>query len=281
MGRPARKRVTTTAPYPSARGLYELTRALLGSRVSDAEIARRWRLDPRQLNDLKHGRSAVPRLERLRDLARVLGINEHFIYAVAAGAPVSKVLPLVRREDVAAAVGLLVGAATQAEDVRTQSERALAKAQRQVEKLSDELELRNEQVRSLVDQLSLSVLTLDAQGNVLHLNGDARELFGVPNATPGVPLIALLSGTIFLDLQGSPFEVNELPSYRALRTGQPASAVFSVHRPRAHQRIVAATATPMRAGDHLIGVVSVLRDIEDLLSSIGGAGARSVRRGSA
>ncbi|MBL8111800.1 MAG: hypothetical protein JNK60_02865, partial [Acidobacteria bacterium] len=33
-----------------------------------------------------------------------------------------------------------------------------------------------------------------------------------------------------------------------------------------------ATATPVRAGKRFIGVISVLRDIEDILSAVGGIG---------
>ena len=85
-------------PYPRARGLYGFTRAILGDSISDNEIARRWKIDPRVFNDLKHGRVAVPKIERLRDLAVVLGVNEHFVYAIAGGAPWRHILRAAKRD---------------------------------------------------------------------------------------------------------------------------------------------------------------------------------------
>lgn len=265
-------REKAAADYPNARNLYAFIREILGDGVSDNEIARRWGVDARVFNDTKHGRIAVPRLERLRDLAEVLGVNEHFVYAVGAGVPTKKLMTLVRRQDVSAAVGILVGAATRAEERVKQSEEALADKKKELEKISSELELRNAQLQSLVEQLVVAVVTLDAQGNVLHLNEIARDLFGVPAVSPGVPLAVAIKGTVFLEVDGRPLDATQLPSYVALKTRKPAKAVFSVHRPGKKGRLVAATATPLRAGRRFIGVVSVVRDLEDILAAVGGLG---------
>src|SRR5690348_2734502 len=85
--------------HPHARNLYRFIRTVVGKEVSDNSIARRWEIDPRVFNDLKHGRIGVPRIERLKVLAKVISVNEHFIYAAAAGVPVTKLMALVRRED--------------------------------------------------------------------------------------------------------------------------------------------------------------------------------------
>lgn len=244
--------------YPIARNLYDLIRAVLGAGISDNEIARRWGVDPRVFNDLKHGRIAVPRIERLRDLAEVLGLNEHFVYAASAGVPTSKLMALVRRQDVTAAVGMLVGATHRAHE--------------ELEKMSTELELKSAQLHALIEQLLIAVMTLDSVGNVIHLNQLGRDLFGVEEDCPGVPLSVAIQGTVLLELDGRPFDTTQLPSYVALRTQKEAKRVFSVHRPGTKGRLVAATATPMKAGKRFIGVISVLRDIEDILTSVGGIG---------
>jgi PAS domain-containing protein len=254
-----------TEHSPNAINLYELIRAILGETVSDNEIARRWKIDARVFNDLKHGRIAVPRLSRLKELAEVLNINEHFVYAAAAGVKLPKLMTLIRRQDVSAAVGLLVGATTQAQDELAASNKRLAE-------VTTELELRSAQMHALVEQLFVAVLTLDMTGNVLHVNQIGRDLFGVDDGTPGVPLSVAMKGTLFLDLDGQPFDATQLPSYRALKSKTPERRVFSVHRPNAKGRLVAATATPMKAGKKFIGVVSVLRDIDDILNAVGGIG---------
>lgn len=258
--------------YPSAHNLYLFIRDVLGEQVSDNEIARRWGVDARVFNDIKHGRVAVPRLERLRDLSRVLGVNEHFVYAAGAGVPTKKLMSMVRRQDISAAVGVLVGATAKAEERAKQTEEALADKHKELERVASELELKDAQLQSLLEQLLVAVLTLDLQGNVVHVNQIGRELFGVTDVTPGVPLGVATEGTMFLDTDGRPIEVPRLPSYVALKTKKAAKAVFSVHRPGKKGRLVAATATPMRAGRKFIGVISVVRDIEDILSAVGGIG---------
>src|SRR5688572_24939792 len=112
--------------YPNAKNLYLFVREVLGDAVSDNEIARRWHVDARVFNDIKHGRVAVPRLERLHDLAEVMGVNEHFVYAAAGGIPTKKLMAMVRRQDISAAVGMLVGATVRAEEKVKQTEEALA-----------------------------------------------------------------------------------------------------------------------------------------------------------
>lgn len=267
-----RSRPESPPPYPSARNLYLFVREVLGHDVSDNSIARRWKVDPRIFNDIKHGRVAVPRIERLRDLARVLGVNEHFAFAAGVGVPTRKLMTMVRRQDISSAVGVLVGAKERVEVRLKETQDALASKHRELERVSSELELRNVQLQALLEQLLVAVLTFDANGNVAHINPVGREIFGVDSSSPGVPLNVAMKGTVFLDLEGRPFDPMQLPGYQALTTRAPARRVFSVHRPGKKGRIVAATATPMRAGRRFIGVVSVLRDIEDIVAAVGGLG---------
>jgi PAS domain-containing protein len=271
MAREARTR-TDDPLFPAARNLYDFIRAVLGYQISDNAIARRWKVDPRIFNDLKHGRIAVPRIERLKSLAATLGVNEHFVYAAAAGATAKKLMPIVRRKDVSAAVGVLVGANARTADRLKQAEERLAEQHEKLKRVALELELRDVQLQSLLDQLFVAVLTLDANGNVAHINPIARELFGIASPSPNVPLGVAVKGTTFLALDGRPLSTTELPSYEALRARAPAQRVFSIHRPGRKGRIVAATATPMRSRKRVIGVISVLRDLEDILSAVGAVG---------
>jgi PAS domain-containing protein len=258
--------------FPAAANLYAFIREVLGSEISDNAIARRWKVDPRIFNDIKHGRIAVPRIERLKALAATLGINEHFVYAAAVGAPTRKLMPIVRRQDISAAVGELVGANARTEDRLKQAELRLAEQHKQLKLVALELELRDVQLQALLDQLFVAVLTLDVNGNVAHINPIGREFFGIGTATPNVPLSVAVRGTTFLALDGQPLSTTELPSYQALKNKAPAQRVFSIHRPGKKGRIVAATATPMRSRRRFIGVISVLRDLDDILSAVGAVG---------
>jgi PAS domain S-box-containing protein len=251
--------------------LYAFIRAILGDAISDNEVARRWGMDARMFNDLKHGRIGVPRIEKLRSLAKVLGINPHFVYAAGAGVPLRQLMYAVKREDVSSAVSILAGNTIRAEDRLKHTQAMVDDQRRKIEIISSELQLRNAQFEALVDQLLVAVMTLDVDGRVLHLNPIARELFGVDTARPGVPLLAATK-TVFLDMDGRPFPAVMLPSYRALSERTPQRAVFSVHREGKKGRLVAATATPMYANRRFIGIISVLRDVEDILSAIGGIG---------
>jgi PAS domain S-box-containing protein len=260
-----------SAERSHSSNLYAFIRAVLGESISDNEVARRWGMDARMFNDLKHGRIGVPRIEKLRSLAKVLGINPHFVYAAGAGVPVPQLMNAVKREDVSSAVSILAGNTIRAEGRLKQTQAMVDHQRRKIEVMSSELQLRNAQFEALVDQLLVAVMTLDVDGRVLHLNPIAREVFGVDTARPGVPLLAATK-TMFLDMDGRPFPTMMLPSYRALSERKPHRAVFSVHRDGKKGRLVAATATPMFANRRFIGVISVLRDVEDILSAIGGIG---------
>lgn len=255
-----------------ARNLYRFIRLILGPSTSDNEIARRWQMDPGMFNDLKHGRVAVPRIERLGRLAEVLGVNEHYVFAAGMGVPAGRLIDLLRRPDVSAAVGALVNATARTAAKLEVTEAALAENRELLQKISSDLELRDAQLHALLEQLLVAVLTLDTQGNLIHINRIGRELFGVKRVGAPLPLPLVMSETVFLDLDGKPFDATQLPSYRALRDRSVRKGVFSVHRKGKSGRLVAATATPVRAGKRFIGVISVLRDIEDILTAVGGIG---------
>jgi PAS domain-containing protein len=255
-----------------ARNLYRFIRLILGPSTSDNAIARRWQMDPGMFNDLKHGRVAVPRLERLCRLAEVLGVNEHYVFAAGMGVPAHRLVDLLGRQDVSAAVDALVNATARTAAKLEVTEAALAENRELLQKVSSDLELRDAQLHALLEQLLVAVLTLDTHGNLIHVNRIGRELFGVKKVGAPLPLPLVMSETVFLDLDGKPFDATQLPSYRALRDQSVRKGVFSVHRKGKPGRLVAATATPVRAGKRFIGVISVLRDVEDILTAVGGIG---------
>jgi len=49
----------------------------------------------------------VPRLERLEELAGVLGVNRHLVFEVAGGAPAKKVFDLIRKNDLKGRIKLI------------------------------------------------------------------------------------------------------------------------------------------------------------------------------
>jgi PAS domain S-box-containing protein len=271
-----------SGPYWRARGLYEFIRAVLGDKVSDNEIARRWRIDARVFNDLKYGRIAVPRIERLRSLAPVLGVNEHFLYAIAAGAPWRRILAAARRGDMDRALTALAGSARKAEDTLRDTRRALEEDRARLAEVSSQLTMRDAELRALLEQLSVAVLTIDTDGRMATANAAARELFGLARKAQGRPFTLALSGVVLIDLNGEPFDPTRLPGYEALREGRAMSRTFRIHRRGQPPHVVAATASPIRdARSKLLGVLSVLRVVDDLFEGpypTSRVGARSRRR---
>ena len=85
--------------FPRSANLYRFIRLMLGPAVSDRQIARRWRMDQKNFSYFRDGKTPVPRLERLEQLARVLGINKHLVFEVACGASAKMVFNLIRKND--------------------------------------------------------------------------------------------------------------------------------------------------------------------------------------
>lgn len=264
MARKAKPPTTRVGPYWRAKALYCLIRAVLGKRVSDNEIARRWGVDSRVFNDIKYGRIAVPRIDRLRRLAPVLGINEHFIYAIAAGAPWRRILAAARRGEAERALAVLASSAREAQDSLRDTRDALATDRARLAHVSHQLTLRDAELRALLEQLFVAVLAIDASGRVVNTNAVARRLFGLPKGYEG-PLTVALRHSVFIDIAGAPFDATELPVYKALQKAAPVARTFTIHRRGRAPCIVVATASPIRdRRRRLKGVISVLREVADL-----------------
>jgi PAS domain-containing protein len=251
-------------PYWRARAVYALIRAVLGPRVSDNELARRWGIDARVFNDIKFGRIAVPRIDRLRTLAPVLGINEHFIYAVAAGAPWRRILAAARRGEAARALEVLVGTARKAQDALRVTQNQLVTDRARLAQVSSKLGLRDAALRALLEQLFVAVVAIDHAGCVVSTNSVARKLFGIAKTWEG-PLTLALQKTVLIDLRGQPFDPPDLPIYRALYTNKPVARTFTIHRKGKAPQVVVSTASPIRdRRGKQVGVISILRSVSDL-----------------
>jgi len=97
-----------TCPHPKAINLYIFIRLILGSDISNRQIAHRWKMDEKNLHEFMDGRYPVPSLKRLEQLARVLGVNKHLVFEVAGGASAKKVFNLIRKKDLSGQVKLLL-----------------------------------------------------------------------------------------------------------------------------------------------------------------------------
>jgi PAS domain S-box-containing protein len=93
--------------YPRSVNLYIFIRLILGNDITDKRIAMRWKMDGKNFHEFKTGVYPVPRLEKLEELANVLGINKHLVFQVAGGTSPEKVYDLIAKNDLRGQVKLL------------------------------------------------------------------------------------------------------------------------------------------------------------------------------
>lgn len=101
------KEYMATAIYRNSVNLYRFIRLILGDYITDRQIASNWHMDDKNFHEFKVGKYPVPRLEKLEQLARVLGINKHLLFQVAGGASARQVYKLIKNNDVQAQCRLL------------------------------------------------------------------------------------------------------------------------------------------------------------------------------
>lgn len=139
------------------RNLYAFIRFRLGRGVSDREIARRWKMEWKSFNGLRHGKRQVPRIADLERLAAVLDVDAAFVFEVARGVPARRVHSLLEKNDREALAGLLM-AGVQA-------------AHRQSESRSHRFE-------AILDRVEEAVFTLDIQGRFQDVNRRVSAMTG-------------------------------------------------------------------------------------------------------
>lgn len=101
------KRKATVGYRPNSLNLYKFIKLVLGEDISDRSIARRWNIDEKNFHEFKTGVYPVPRLDKLEELASVLGVNKHLVFQVAGGSPAQKVFKLIKNNDLAGQTRLL------------------------------------------------------------------------------------------------------------------------------------------------------------------------------
>lgn len=69
----------------TCKNIYAFIRLRMGNQISDREIARRWPMEWKSFNGLKHGKRQVPRIVDLEGLARLLNLDAAFVFEVARG----------------------------------------------------------------------------------------------------------------------------------------------------------------------------------------------------
>lgn len=107
--RPKPKRKQARKYHPKSINLYKFIRLVLGEDVSDRYITQKWHMDGKNFHEFKTGVYPIPRLEKLEELASVLGINKHLVFQVAGGTPARKVFNLIKKHDLHGQVRLLSG----------------------------------------------------------------------------------------------------------------------------------------------------------------------------
>ena len=95
--------------YPNAVNLYRFIRLILGREISSRQIALQWKMDEKNFHEMRVGRYPVPRIKRLIDLAKMLGVNKHLVYEVAEGRPAGKIFRLIKNRDLKGQIKLIFG----------------------------------------------------------------------------------------------------------------------------------------------------------------------------
>lgn len=154
-----KKNRTYKGHFPKSINLYKFIRLILGSDISDRAIATRWHMDQKNFHEFKTGKYPVPRLEKLEQLAVVLGINKHMVFQVASGTPAQKVSSLVKKNDLPGQTKLL---SAQLDEAHT----ALSKSEKRY--------------RDLFNHASDAIIILEPKTNeIVDANKRAEQFFGI------------------------------------------------------------------------------------------------------
>lgn len=140
--------------------LYQFIRLILGEKIYDIQIAKRWKMDNKNFYDFKTGKYPLPRVERLVTLAQILKIDDHLVYEVAKGAPAQRIYYLIEKAHLKGAGKLTPRKLLQAYKILMESERRYQK---------------------LFHQAGDAMLVGDIKsGNIVHCNQKAELLTGYP-----------------------------------------------------------------------------------------------------
>lgn len=135
-----------------------------------------------------------------------------------------------------------------------------------LEEARADVEQERSRLRGVLDALPVGVVVFGPDGAAALDNPAAREMLGQPRSADPTSLPALSNRLHAAGGSVSPASADESPMARSLRTGEPsAPQEFALSRPAAASRAVLVNAAPMRdAKSQLLGVVTVLQDVEEL-----------------
>lgn len=118
----------------------------------------------------------------------------------------------------------------------------------------------------LVEQSGEGIVMADARGRIQIFNPAAQAQHGVPHDAVEPASWSRAYG--LQDLAGQPLALHETPLYRALQGQTVQDARWQVRRPDGSVRVLAGTATPLRAGDGgVAGAVLISRDETERLKA--------------
>lgn len=143
---------------PESLNLYKFMRLVLGPDIPDCHIAERWDMDVKNFHEFRYGVYPVPRLSKLEELAKVLGVNKHLVFQVAGGASAQKVFNLIKKNDLSGQVKLL---------------------SRQIDEAHRNLEKSEARYRSLFNNANHAIFLADTKtAKLLDCNKQAEILLG-------------------------------------------------------------------------------------------------------
>jgi signal transduction histidine kinase len=128
-------------------------------------------------------------------------------------------------------------------------------ARRDIEKLAAER-------KAMLAHIADAIITFDPSGSITFLNEAARTLY--PKLESGKPLSAQPEAVRLVRLDGSSFELDALPSARALRRERVLNEEWFVLHPDGRQLQVQGSALPVQDDrGELLGAVLTIRDVTD------------------
>jgi diguanylate cyclase (GGDEF)-like protein/PAS domain S-box-containing protein len=127
-----------------------------------------------------------------------------------------------------------------------------------------ELREREESMRTLLASMGEGVILRDAQGRVLLHNASAEEIFGLNAAEMRIWELGQDTGLVrYLNEDGGPADIKQIPSMLALASGKPQAGPLGVERRDGSLRWVWVNSVPLYEDDSATprGVITTIADI--------------------
>ncbi|HLD35814.1 MAG TPA: PAS domain S-box protein [Planctomycetota bacterium] len=152
--------IKKTKIFRNSLNLYKLIRLVLGQKIPDRQIARRWEMDEKNFHEFKEGKYPVPRLSKLGQLADVLGINKSILCQAADGVPAQKIYQLLKTDNHDGMIKLL---------------------SHQLYKTHKAVSTHGKRYRDLFEHANDAILIADIKtGKMIDCNKEAENLLGRP-----------------------------------------------------------------------------------------------------